>query len=942
VSAPSCGTSQDIGDYDRRYAIIVGVRDYRAGLPPLKNAVNDACLIHCILTSEYGFQSTLLCHPEDVSKAKFQPGFDRYHRLPGDIQSDGSGSRAEIVDAIDGIAKTATEDDLFVFFYSGHGTKEGLGFMVPFGAQRGRHETYLPYEGFHGALEALPCKHKLLLFDCCYAAASFRGTRDLGQSGRMQRHRLDRLYILAAADGAQRTPDLFESVLDYTDARGNPSQNSPFTFALAGALDGIQPGEDARPGSLCLEILRTVEDLNSAGDGKIPEPVDLSRGDGRIVLRRPGIQIETGAALRAETGRLDERQLTAAGGKPPYRWELVGPHPATVCIDRGDHLRIDAQASQAIEVTVRVTDARGGTAVKPLKILIAQVDTSPPEIGTTQLDVCVIGETYHCKLRIEGGQPPMQWRAEGLPAGLVLSQDGEIRGLIRRQDEAGDSRLSRLLQVCVTDAAERKCERRLRLVTVDPEAYREVPAGRFAVGYHGTGERVAELNRLGIRAEVTQRSEQYYPCGESYLPRYFIKRHPVTNLEWRDFVRAESERDVDQPSSWSRQGFRWEYEGDLPVTGISLQSMEAYCRWRGTRLPSGREWEKAARGTDGRLFPWGERLDINACNSSFLHWAALTPVRQFPGGASPYGVEDLVGNARECVRHRVHYMSQWRQTFRGGRFAPPSVDLVCATGSSPVEGIRLELDPGTGRLRPQGHFAYDTVTFRDVLEVEDAPSYPQELVPLESCRFHSPADRTQVVTRRTCYIARYAVSNEEYLDFVRQGSHPPPSHWEGGDEPFPFDERYLPVVNISYEDAARFCRWRSEMLGVTCMLLPYTIWLAALHGPGDTRRGFAPYRYPWGKDFHWARCNGRHSGVGGPVRVFEQPAARPLCGAFHLLGNVAEWAGPAMVCGGSWMDDLENPATWKQNCTGPLHDVGFRYYTNRLPVLQTPGDSGEV
>ncbi len=129
-----------------------------------------------------------------------------------------------------------------------------------------------------------------------------------------------------------------------------------------------------------------------------------------------------------------------------------------------------------------------------------------------------------------------------------------------------------------------------------------------------------------------------------YLPAYYIDRTPVTNAEYKAFVDATG---YSFPPHW-RQGKPVPGTEDHPVVQVTWFDAAAYAQWAGKRLPTAAEWEKAARGTDGRIYPWGDEFDPKRLNCGEGGPFKTTPVGQYsPQGDSPYGVVDMAGNVYE-------------------------------------------------------------------------------------------------------------------------------------------------------------------------------------------------------------------------------------------------------------------------------------------------------
>jgi formylglycine-generating enzyme required for sulfatase activity len=211
------------------------------------------------------------------------------------------------------------------------------------------------------------------------------------------------------------------------------------------------------------------------------------------------------------------------------------------------------------------------------------------------------------------------------------------------------------------------------------------------------------------------------------LPTYYVSRYPVTVAQFRAFVEDSGyrvdERSLNDPDNhpvrWVRWDdavayCRWLTKKLRDVGGVS-EPLRTWLQDEGyqVRLPSEAEWEKAARGTDGRRYPWGADLDSNKANYRDTGIGDTSAVGCFPGGMSPYGVEEMSGNVWEWTRslwkdypydptdgredpdakdNRVLRGGSWRPHRRCARCAYRSWDLP--VGFSPDLGFRVVVSLG--------------------------------------------------------------------------------------------------------------------------------------------------------------------------------------------------------------------------------------------------------
>ena len=255
-----------------------------------------------------------------------------------------------------------------------------------------------------------------------------------------------------------------------------------------------------------------------------------------------------------------------------------------------------------------------------------------------------------------------------------------------------------------------------------------IPQGAFIMGtdieaFYGTALATSEHAKLDEA-----------PMHVRFLEAYLIEQYPVTNAEYATFVQ---ETNHSPPPYWKNGDFAPE-DANFPVVHVSWHDSNAYAQWAGKRLPTEAEWEKACRGPDGRIYPWGnvfvpdesESPETPAETLQILT-ASLTPVGVRPATVSPYGIGDAAGNVWE-------WTADWYQPYSDSNH-PTLKQAVDDKQKALRGGSWLEVRDGTAeryfrcanRLHAPPDYAAGNIGFRCVHEVPSEQVTESVHVPVE-------------------------------------------------------------------------------------------------------------------------------------------------------------------------------------------------------------------
>ena len=207
------------------------------------------------------------------------------------------------------------------------------------------------------------------------------------------------------------------------------------------------------------------------------------------------------------------------------------------------------------------------------------------------------------------------------------------------------------------------------------------------------------------------------PERSVYLDAFAVDRFEVTNHHYGTFIAATGHRKAGPPSRYAKNMSRMR-GANQPVVYVSWDDADAYCRWKGKRLPTEAEWEKAMRGVDGRMWPWGNEPRPSAANWGVANdgFEVAAPVDAFALDASPFGVRNGAGNVMEWVADWYGEEAYRDPVERNPTGPPYGVYRVLRGGGYTTTGDDMRI---TSRSKMVPDFRDETIGFRCAVSLKE-------------------------------------------------------------------------------------------------------------------------------------------------------------------------------------------------------------------------------
>ena len=197
----------------------------------------------------------------------------------------------------------------------------------------------------------------------------------------------------------------------------------------------------------------------------------------------------------------------------------------------------------------------------------------------------------------------------------------------------------------------------VKISPIDGKEMVLVPAGEFIMGTNKIDDENTHLKIGSVKPLFLDQR----PTRKIFLDSYYIDKYEVTNEEYKKFVDSSSYDEL--PGHW-KNGTYAEGTGRYPVTHVTWREALTYALWAQKSLPTETQWEKAARGVDGRIYPWGDHYEKGMSNMDIDGARDLVEVGTYPRDISPYKAYDLGGNVME-------WTMDWYQAYPGSTYKNP-------------------------------------------------------------------------------------------------------------------------------------------------------------------------------------------------------------------------------------------------------------------------------
>jgi formylglycine-generating enzyme required for sulfatase activity len=560
-------------------------------------------------------------------------------------------TQTEILREIEDLFATATARDTVMLYYSGHGqldTTNGLYLCARDTRTDRLRSTAVSGAWISDTIDQSAAGTTIIVLDCCHSGAFKGGDIEGTLAGRGR-------FVL----GSTRASDLARD----TDTR---NRASVFTAAFVEALRSGASDANGDGAVMLSDVYRYVHNHLTNVSSQVPMRRFDGTGEVPIAMRlNPQTSVstrlidpsDTQPILDVSPSEFDLGDVELGERLPPERvavinrgggvlqWSVDVSDPWVVADteDFGVELRL-TPGPDSRRANVYIRDSASG-AMKTIRLRVRVVDRGKAAGGDPR--------------RVKQAQKDDQSK----PQSARVSKHNSNLAPVVKSRSTGLTRLPELL---------------------------DIPAGRSLFGSDRVWQRRLKTGWFSRPMALT----------ELHLPTFRIARFPVTNRQFFDFVQATRR---EAPKHWPN-GQPKPNELDFPVVWISRATAVAYCTWLSTssgtahRLPTEQEWEKAARGIDERPYPWGEAWDVTRCHAGSSSPVEVT--RHSPIGDSPFGIADMVGNAREWTATTND--SVRTAIVRGGGYrtsnVSPDIRLTCmfreiiADGPKATIGFRVAAD----------------------------------------------------------------------------------------------------------------------------------------------------------------------------------------------------------------------------------------------------------